>query len=62
MIELTFIKFGKTMYKLIVDHKCRNATLAKCGDETHTPKVGDLESSGTPEFLEFDNKAQNTSH
>jgi hypothetical protein len=25
------------------------------------PKVGDLESSGTPEFLEFDNKGQNTS-
>jgi hypothetical protein len=30
---------------------CRNLTLAKCEDETHTPKVGDLESSGTPEFL-----------
>jgi hypothetical protein len=28
---------------------------------THTPKVGDLESSGTPEFLEFDKKRQNTS-
>jgi hypothetical protein len=33
---------------------CRNPTLAKCEDETHTPKVGDLESSGTPECLEFD--------
>jgi hypothetical protein len=41
---------------------CRNPTLAKCGDETHTPKVGDLESSGTPEFLEFNIKAQNTFH
>jgi hypothetical protein len=40
---------------------CRNPTLAKCEDETHTPKVGDLESSGTPKFLEFDNKGQNTS-
>ncbi len=29
---------------------CRNPTLAKCEDETHTPKVGDLESFGTPEF------------
>jgi len=28
----------------------------------NTPKVGDLESSGTPECLEFDSKAQNTSH
>jgi hypothetical protein len=35
--------------------------MAKCEDETHIPKVGDLESSGIPEFLEFDNKAQNTS-
>ncbi len=43
-------------------HPCRNPTLAKCEDETHTPKVGDLESSGTLEFLEFDNKAQNTFH
>jgi len=33
---------------------------AKCEDETHTPKVGDLESSGTPECLDFDNKGQNT--
>jgi hypothetical protein len=40
---------------------CRNPTLAKCEDETHTPKVGDLESSGAPEFLEFDSKGQNTS-
>jgi hypothetical protein len=28
----------------------------------NTPKVGDLESSGTPECLEFNNKAQNYSH
>jgi hypothetical protein len=28
----------------------------------NTPKVGDLESSETPECLEFDSKAQNTSH
>ncbi len=34
----------------------------KWEDETLTPKVGDLESSGTPECLEFDNRGQNTSH
>jgi hypothetical protein len=28
----------------------------------NTSKVGDLESSGTPECLELDSKAQNTSH
>jgi len=33
----------------------------KWEDETPTPKVGDLESSGTPECLELDSKDQNTS-
>jgi len=32
------------------------------GVKPNTPKVGDLESSGTPECLEFYIKAQNTSH
>jgi hypothetical protein len=36
--------------------ECRNPTLAKCEDETHTPKVGELESSGSPECLELDSK------
>jgi hypothetical protein len=40
---------------------CRNPTLAKCEDETHTPKVGELVSSETPECLEFDSRGQNTS-
>ncbi len=34
----------------------------KCEDETHTPKNEKLESSGTPENLEFDYKGQNTSY
>jgi hypothetical protein len=34
----------------------------KWEDETLTPKVRDLESSGTPECLVLDSKAQNTSH
>ncbi len=41
---------------------CCNPTLAKCEDETHTPKVGNLESSGTPEPLELDTRGQNTLH
>jgi hypothetical protein len=45
---------------VIIDPLCRNPTLAKCEDETHIPKVGDLESSGTPECLDFNNKGQNT--
>ncbi len=32
------------------------------GVKPNTPKVGNLESSGTPECLEFDNKAKNTLH
>ncbi len=33
----------------------------KCEDETHTPKSGNLESSGTPAISEFDSRRQNTS-
>jgi len=40
----------------------RNPTLAKCEDETHTPKVGDLESFRTLEPLELNSRGQNTSH
>jgi hypothetical protein len=45
------------------DDWCRNPTLAKCGGEAQTlGKVGNLESSGTPECSELNSKAQNTSH
>jgi hypothetical protein len=60
MAIIIFFIHSLHLPKMIV--YCRNPTLAKCDDETHTPKVGDLESSGTPEFLEFDSKAQNTSY
>jgi len=33
----------------------------KCEDETHTPKSGNWESSGTPATSELDNRGQNTS-
>jgi hypothetical protein len=35
---------------------------AKCEGEAHTPKSGNLESSGTPKNLELELKRQNTSH
>ncbi len=41
---------------------CHNPTLAKCEDEIHTPKVGDLESFGTPENSELDYRGQNISY
>jgi hypothetical protein len=34
----------------------------KCEDETHTPKSGNLESSGTPKNSKLDCRSQNTSH
>ncbi len=54
----SFIWFGTPCDSML----CRNPTLAKCENETHTPKVGDLESSGTPKPLELDSRGQNTSH
>jgi hypothetical protein len=57
IIFLFFLLFHKDFE----DRICRNPTLAKCEDETHTPKVGDLESSGTPKCLEFDSKGKTTS-
>jgi hypothetical protein len=47
-------------YLLQINDEVETHNNAKCEDETHTPKVGDLESSRTPESLEFDNKGQNT--
>jgi len=41
---------------------CRNPTLRKCEDETHTPEMGTWESFGTPKILEFDCRGQKTSH
>ncbi len=35
---------------------------AKCEGEAHTPKSGNLESSGTPEISELELKGQNTLH
>jgi hypothetical protein len=35
---------------------------AKCEDETHTPKSGNFESSGTPKNSEFEFRGQNTLH
>jgi hypothetical protein len=40
---------------------CCNPTLGKCEDEIHTPKSGNLESSGTPAILKFNSRGQNTS-
>jgi hypothetical protein len=40
---------------------CRNLTLRECEDETHTPKMGTWESSGTLETSEFDCRGQNQS-
>jgi hypothetical protein len=48
----------KTMKKAIV----ATPLWPSVGVKLNTSKVGDLESSWTPECLEFDSKVQNTSH
>jgi hypothetical protein len=48
--------------KLLVRSSVATPLRVKWEDETPTPKVEDLESSGTPERLKFDNRGQNTSH
>jgi hypothetical protein len=47
---------------LLVGESVATSLWPSVGVKPNTSKVGDLESSGTPECLEFDNKAQNTSH
>jgi hypothetical protein len=48
---------------VIFNCNCRNPTLTKCGGEAqHLEKLGDLESSGTPECSELDSKGKNTSY
>jgi hypothetical protein len=56
LLRCVHLEDKKTKKQIVrKNHNYCNPTLAKCEDETHTPKVGDLESSGTPECLEFDN-------
>jgi hypothetical protein len=48
-------------------HKCKMLNVAtplwaKCEGEAHTPKSGNLESSGTPKNSELELKGQNTLH
>jgi hypothetical protein len=52
------------LYSLGLDFvaPCRNPTWVKCEDETHTPKSGNLESSGTPENSELKFRGKNTFH
>jgi hypothetical protein len=42
--------------------ECRNPTLRKCEDETHTFEMGTCESFKTPETSEFNYRGQNTLH
>ncbi len=47
---------------LLVGESVATLLWPSVGVKPNTSKVEDLESSGTPECLEFDSKAQNTSH
>jgi hypothetical protein len=60
---LNSTKLSKNSIQVGLNWICRNPTLVKCrGEAQHLEKVGDLESSRTPECSELNNKAQNTSH
>jgi hypothetical protein len=52
------------MFPICLFHSTSVATplWAKCEGEAHTPKSGNLESSGTPENSELELKCQNTLH
>ncbi len=52
----------RTLTFLLVGESVATPLWPSVGVKPNTPKVGDLESSGTPECLEFDSKVQNTSH
>ncbi len=52
----------RTLTFLLVGESVATPLWVKWEDETPTPKVGVLESSRTPECLEFDSRGQNTSH
>ncbi len=59
------LKEGLMIWKgVLAKRRCYVATplWPSVGVKPNTPKVGDLESSGTPECLEFDNKDQKTLH
>jgi hypothetical protein len=50
------------MYLIVERNIVATPLWDECEDETHTPKSGKLESSGTPENSELDCRGQNTSH
>jgi hypothetical protein len=50
------------MWKTFIQNFTSVALWDKCEDETHTPKSGKLESSGTPDNSKLEFKGQNTSH
>jgi hypothetical protein len=55
------ITFFSSMYPKSIINFVVTPLWAKCEDETHTPKSGNLESSGTPATSELDRRGQKTS-
>jgi len=58
-LEGRSLKIGKCKY---IIKTITTPLWAKCEDETHTPKSGTLESSGTPKNSELNCRGQKTSH
>jgi hypothetical protein len=61
-MEVWFDSFFNVLFYLLGKLIVATPLWPSVGVKPNTSKVGDLESSGTPECLELDSKAQNTSH
>ncbi len=52
----------RTLTFLLMGESVATPLWPSAGVKPNTPKVGDLESSGTSECLDLDSKVQNTSY
>jgi hypothetical protein len=61
-MKQNYIKNNKHWLLLFLTFDVATLLWEECEDETHTPKMGTWEPTGTPETLKFDCRGQNTSH
>jgi hypothetical protein len=65
LVPLFFMSWEASMFNVMLEFFntfiVATPLWAKCEDEIHTPKSGNLESSRTPATSELDSRGQNTS-
>jgi hypothetical protein len=65
IILITWVTFCIDQIFLVLTFACNivaTLLLEVWEDDTHTPKMGTWESTGTPETSKFDRRGQNTLH